>query len=190
MSGSRATAALRAGSSISSGKPQLDSATKTPLSIKTMPSAGSIIFPSAAVAWPAVISSISRSPIGTRQKTGSTELIPKAWASLAKFWRQHCLDLRKSFPEVVLGGTGVFNFRRWTDFMPLTEEQKRERIARRSGSKRFVVRRNGRLRLRFLQRRRRLAAATAQSAAHFHARSRDSWRRSDRRHARTVVLDS
>src|SRR5437773_10227759 len=39
MSGSRATAALRAGSSISSGKPQLDSATKTPLSIKTMPSA-------------------------------------------------------------------------------------------------------------------------------------------------------
>src|SRR6266516_2768484 len=131
MSGSRATAALRAGSSISSGKPQLDSATKTPLSIKTMPSAGTIIFPSSAGAWPAVISSISRSPIGTRQKTGSTELIPKAWASLAKFWRQHCLDLRKSFPEVVLGGTGVFNFRRWTDFMPLTEEQKRERIARR-----------------------------------------------------------
>src|SRR5207248_8041927 len=68
MSGSRATAALRAGSSISSGKPQLDSATKTPLSIKTMPSAGTIIFPSSAGAWPAVISSISRSPIGTRQK--------------------------------------------------------------------------------------------------------------------------
>src|SRR5207253_3966610 len=90
-----------------------------------------IFFPSSAGAWPAVISSISRSPIGTRLKTGSTELIPKAWASLAKFWRQHCLDLRKSFPEVVLGGTGVFNFRRWTDFMPLTEEQKRERIARR-----------------------------------------------------------
>src|SRR5207253_1451243 len=33
--------------------------------------------------------------------------------------------------EVVLGGTGVFNFRRWTDVIPLTEEQKRERIARR-----------------------------------------------------------
>src|SRR5215472_13447756 len=134
MSGSHAIVALLTGSSISSGKPQLNSATKTLSSIKTMPSAATTIFPSSAGAWPAVTSSISLSPIGTRCKTRSTKSMPKAWASLAKFLLQHCLDLRESFPEVVLAGSGdpCFWFSgRWTGFMPLTEEQKRERIARR-----------------------------------------------------------
>ncbi len=54
--------------------------------------------------------------------------------------------------------------------------RRQQRGARRSASQRFALRRHGRLRLRFLQRWRRLAAAATQSAAHVHARSRDSWR--------------
>ena len=62
--------------------------------------------------------------------------------------------------------------------------------ARRSGPQGPAIRGHGKRRVGFVRRRRPLAVAATESAAHFHARSLDSRQRSDRGHARPRLLDS